>query len=78
LAGSRALCGPHAPPALLVYERGGDATAPLQAWAHEGVTQIGLQPKGQRAWHVAEAGRQTVRSARGKPEGILGTLKTAT
>jgi hypothetical protein len=76
LAGYRAIFGPHAPPELLVYDRGGDATATLKALAHEGITQIGIQPKGQRAWHVAEDVRQTVRSERGKTEGIIGTLKT--
>jgi hypothetical protein len=76
LAGYRAIFGPHATPELLVYDRGGDATATLKALAHEGVTQIGIQPKGQRAWHVAEDVRQTVRSERGKTEGIIGTLKT--
>jgi hypothetical protein len=76
LAGYRAIFGPHATPELLVYDRGGDATATLKALAHEGITQIGIQPKGQRAWHVAEEVRQTVRSERGKTEGIIGTLKT--
>jgi hypothetical protein len=76
LAGYRAIFGPHATPELLVYDRGGDATATRKALAHEGVTQIGIQPKGQRAWHVAEDVRQTVRSERGKTEGIIGTLKT--
>jgi len=76
LAGYRAIFGPHATPELLVYDRGGDATATLKALAREGVTQIGIQPKGQRAWHVAEEVRQTVRSERGKTEGIIGTLKT--
>ena len=76
LAGYRAIFGPHATPELLVYDRGGDATATRKALAHEGVIQIGIQPKGQRAWHVAEEVRQTVRSERGKTEGIIGTLKT--
>jgi hypothetical protein len=78
LAGYRAIFGPHATPELLVYDRGGDATATRKALAHEGITQIGIQPKGQRAWHVAEDVRQTVRSERGKTEGIIGTLKTDT
>jgi hypothetical protein len=76
LAGYRALFGAHAPPTLLGYDRGGYATATLKVLAHEGVTQVGIQPKGQRAWHVAEDVRQTVRSERGKTEGIIGTLKT--
>ena len=76
LAGYRAIFGPHATPELLVYDRGGDATATLKALAHEGVKQLGIQPKGQRVWQVAEEVRQTVRSERGKTEGIIGTLKT--
>src|SRR5256885_9458256 len=78
LAGYRAIFGAHATPTLLVYDRGGYATATLKALAHEGVNQLGIQPKGQRAWHVAEEVRQTVRSERGKTEGIIGTLKTDT
>ena len=58
----------------MVYDRGGSATATLRA--HEGVKQIGIQPKGNRAWSVAEAVRETVRSERGKTEGIIGTRKT--
>jgi hypothetical protein len=78
LAGYRAIFGAHATPTLLVYDRGGYATATLKALAHEGVKEIGIQPKGQGVWHVAEAIRKTVRSERGKTEGIIGTLKTDT
>jgi hypothetical protein len=76
LAGYRAIFGAHATPALLVYDRGGYATATLRALANEGVKEIGIQPKGHGAWRVAEAVRETVRSERGKTEGIIGTLKT--
>jgi hypothetical protein len=76
LAGYRAIFGAHATPTLMVYDRGGSALATLRALAREGVTQIGIQPKGKRAWSVAEAVRETVRSERGKTEGIIGTLKT--
>src|SRR5712691_3737342 len=76
LAGSRAIFGAHATPTLMVYDRGGYATATLRALAHEGVKEIGIQPKGHGAWHVAEAVRETVRSERGQTEGIIGTLKT--
>jgi hypothetical protein len=76
LAGYRAIFGAHATPALLVYDRGGYARATLNALAREGVQEIGIQPKGQGAWRVAEAVRETVRSERGKTEGIIGTLKT--
>jgi len=76
LAGYRAIFGAQATPALLVYDRGGYAAATLRALAREGVKAIGIQPKGQGAWCVAEAVRQTVRSERGQTEGIIGTLKT--
>jgi hypothetical protein len=76
LAGYRAIFGAHATPALMVYDRGGYATATLRTLAHEGVKAIGIQPKGQGAWCVAEAVRETVRSERGKTEGVIGTLKT--
>ena len=70
LAGYRALFGAHATPTLLVYDRGGYATATLTALANEGVQELGIQPKGQGVWHVAEVIRETVRSERGKTEGI--------
>ena len=76
LAGYRAIFGAHATPTLLVYDRGGYAAATLRALAQEGVKELGMQPKGHGAWHVAEAVRETVRSERGKTEGIIGTLKT--
>jgi hypothetical protein len=76
LAGYRAIFGAQATPTLVVYDRGGSATATVRALAHEGVKQIGIQPTGHGAWHVAEAVRETVRSERGKTEGIIGTLKS--
>jgi hypothetical protein len=76
LAGYRAIFGAQATPALVVYDRGGYAAATVRALAHEGIKEIGIQPKGQGLWHVAEAVRETVRSERGKTEGIIGTLKT--
>ena len=78
LAGYRAIFGAQATPTLVVYDRGGSATATVRALAHEGVREIGIQPTGHGAWHVAEAVRETVRSERGKTEGIIGTLKTDT
>jgi hypothetical protein len=76
LAGYRAIFGAQATPALVVYDRGGYAASTVRALAMEGVKEIGIQPKGHGAWHVAEAVRETVRSERGKTEGIIGTLKT--
>ena len=77
LAGYRAIFGPQATPELIVYDRGGDATTTREKLAQEGVQQIGIQPKGQRAWQVAEEVRPQVRSERGKTEGIIGTLKSS-
>src|SRR5713226_9013692 len=76
LAGYRAIFGAQATPELVVYDRGGYAAATLRALANAGVKEIGIQPKGKGAWCVAEAVRETVRSERGKTEGIIGTLKT--
>jgi len=76
LAGYRKIFGPEATPELVVYDRGGDATRTREQLAQAGVKQIGMQPKGQRAWHVAEAVRDQVRSERGQTEGIIGTLKS--
>lgn len=75
-AGYRAIVGAHATPGVMVYDRGGYATATLRALANEGVKERGIQPKGHGAWGVPEAVRETVRSERGKTEGIIGTLKT--
>ena len=49
---------------------------PLRALAHEGGKESGMQPQGQGAWCVAEAIRETIKSERGKTEGLIGTLKT--
>jgi hypothetical protein len=76
LAGYREIFGAQATPELVVYDRGGYAAATLRALANAGVNEIGIQPKGKGAWRVAEAVRETVRSERGKTEGIIGTLKT--
>jgi len=76
LAGYRAIFGAQATPTLVVYDRGGYAATTRRALADEGVTQLGIQPKGHGVWRVAEAVRETVRSERGQTEGIIGTLKT--
>ena len=73
--GYRAVFGVQATPTLVVYDRG------LCRGHHQGARHRRgqgdwYQPKGHGAWHVAEAVRETVRSERGKTEGIIGTLKT--
>ena len=59
----------------MVYNRGGYAPGTLRALDPR-ETRNGMQPKGHGAWHVTEAIRKTVRSERGRTEGIIGTLKT--
>ncbi len=75
LRGYRAIFGPEATPKLVVYDRGGGVKRTMDQLAQEGVEQVGVQPKGKQPWRVAEAVREQVRSARGKTEGIIGTLK---
>ncbi len=69
LADYREIFGQDATPELVVYDRGGDATNTRKQLAKEGVTRIGIQPKGQGAWQVAGAVREQVRSERGQTEG---------
>ena len=76
LAGYRAIFGPEATPELVVYDRGGDSTPTRQRLALEGVKEVGIQPKGNRPWSVAEGVREQMRSERGRTEGSMGTLKS--
>jgi len=78
LQGYRILFGPQATPELMVYDRGGGVKRTMDELAKEGVKQVGVQPKGNQPWRVAEAVRDVVRSERGKTEGIIGTLKSNT
>ena len=68
--------GAKATPALMVYDRGGYAKATLDELAREGVKQVGVQPKGKGSWRVAAEVRDTIRSERGKTEGVIGSLKS--
>ena len=76
LWGYRAIFGQNATPELVVYDRGGDATATRQRLALEGIKEVGIQPKGHRPWSVAEGVREQMRSERGRTEGSIGTLKS--
>lgn len=76
LAGYRAIFGQDATPELVVYDRGGDSTSTRQRLALAGVKNVGMQPKGNRSWSVAEAVRDQIRSERGRTEGSIGTLKS--
>ncbi|ETX02032.1 MAG: hypothetical protein ETSY2_36305 [Candidatus Entotheonella gemina] len=76
LAAYRERFGDKATPELMVYDRGGYAKGTLDKLEHEGVKQIGVQPKGKGSWRVAEEVREMIRSERGMTEGIIGTLKS--
>jgi hypothetical protein len=76
LSGYRAIFGQEATPELVVYDRGGDATATRNRLTSEQVKYVGIQPKGQRPWSVAEEVRAQIRSERGRTEGSIGTLKS--
>ena len=76
LRGYRAIFGPEATPALMVYDRGGGVKRTMDQLEKAGIKQVGVQPKGKAAWRVAEEVRDVVRSERGKTEGIIGTLKS--
>src|SRR6266478_4808329 len=62
LSGYRAIFGQEATPELVVYDRGGDATATRNRLTSEQVKYVGIQPKGQRPWSVAEEVRDQIRS----------------
>jgi hypothetical protein len=76
LSGYRAIFGQEATPELVVYDRGGDATATRNRLTAEKVKYVGIQPRGQRPWSVAEEVRDQIRSERGRTEGSIGTLKS--
>ena len=76
LWGYRAIFGPEASPESVVYDRGGDSAATRQRLALEGIKDVGIQPKGNRPWSVAEGVQNQIRSERGRTEGSSGTLKS--
>lgn len=76
LWGYRAIFGQEATPELVVYDRGGDSAKTRQKLISEKVKYVGIQPKGQRPWSVAEGVRDQIRSERGQTEGVIGTLKS--
>lgn len=72
----REIFGQEATPELVVYDRGGSDATTEKTLALEGVEKIGIQPKGKKAWSVAEDDQQEVMSHRGKTEGVIGALKS--
>jgi IS5 family transposase len=68
--------GAQAVPKMSVYDRGGSAPKTIATLKQRGVEKVGIQPRGKAHWDVAEADQPEVRSQRGKPEGVIGTLKS--
>ena len=62
-------------PEMAVYDRGGWAKKTIQELMSLGVAKIGIQPKGLASWLLEGVDRDTVRSERGRTEGVIGTLK---
>ena|SRR5437867_6588176 len=62
---------------MSVYDRGGSAPKTIQKLHEEGVSKVGIPPRGKAAWPVEEEEDRTkVKSERGKTEGSIGTLKS--
>jgi len=71
LAGYRVIFGAHATPTLMVYDRGGYATATLRALAHEGVKEIGIQPKGHGRGTLPRPSARRSGASAARPKGSL-------
>lgn len=78
LGSYRAIFGEAASPELFVYDRGGWSASSVKQLKKLGVKQVGIVPKGQAEWCVAEPLQHQVRSERSRTEGSIGTLKSET
>jgi hypothetical protein len=72
----RAVFGPEATPAMVIYDRGASLPAAARALKKEGVSKIGIPPRGQGQWMVGQQDQKKVKSERGKTEGSIGRLKS--
>jgi hypothetical protein len=73
----RQVFGKAATPELVVYDRGASAAAAAPELEKQGVSQVGIPPRGQGVWLVGEKEQQVVKSERGKTEGSIGRLKSS-
>ena len=76
MKGYQRVFGAKAVPKMSVYDRGGSAPKTIAALKRQGIEKVGIPPRGQAKWCVAEADQSEVRSQRGKTEGVIGTLKS--
>lgn len=72
----REMFGAQATPELFVYDRGGHSRATIETLKQQGIKEVGIVPKGQAAWCVAEDVQQRVKQERSRTEGSIGTLKS--
>lgn len=72
----RAVFGPGQTPQMSIYDRGGSAPKTIQKLREEGVSKVGIPPRGKAAWPVEAEDQVKVKSERGKTEGSIGTLKS--
>lgn len=76
LVAYRQIFGAQATPELVVYDRGGHSQSTIEKLNKAGVKRVGIVPKGQAEWCVAEEDQKRVASERGRTEGVIGTLKS--
>jgi hypothetical protein len=76
LALYREIFGHQATPEMSVYDRGGSDATTIKKLESEKIKKIGIQPKGQAEWLIAEEDQKEAMSHRGKTEGVIGTLKS--
>ncbi len=69
--------GSDATPELYVYDRGAWSKENIRNLQAEGVSKIGIQPRGRSRWRVHGQDRERVMTERACTEGKIGTLKTA-
>jgi len=72
----REVFGLEQTPEMSVYDRGGSTPKTIQKLREEGVSKVGIPPRGKAAWPVEAEDQLKVKSERGKTEGSIGTLKS--
>lgn len=62
-------------PEVFGYDRGGDSDVNIRFAKKNGVKQVGIAPRGKRAWSVSETMSERIRCERAQVEGSIGTIK---
>jgi hypothetical protein len=77
LAAYRRVFGADKTPQIFVYDRGGWSEDNVKYLRKQGVSKVGIQPRGKAKWQVGTRDRRRVLSVRGNTEGRIGNLKSA-